>query len=99
MILYHMNICYSLLSEEMYILIQSKGIAARNDHPNRASRPGIRFRSSRSITNSNVITITLTLKKELSQKGLAIAFDIRTLNYFVQWKMFGVKDYVLGFEP
>ncbi|MGC6589182.1 DUF4432 family protein [Paenibacillus sp. Dod16] len=36
------------------------------------------------------------MNKKRSQKGLV---GIRTLNYFVQSKMFGVKDYVLGFEP
>ena len=31
--------------------------------------------------------------------GLVITFDSRKLNYFTEWKMMGVRDYVLGLEP
>jgi len=32
-------------------------------------------------------------------KGLVIQYDATILDYFVQWKMLGVKDYALGLEP
>ena len=28
-----------------------------------------------------------------------ISFNSKNLNYFTQWKMMGVRDYVLGLEP
>lgn len=31
--------------------------------------------------------------------GLAISFDSQSLDCFTQWKMMGVKDYVMGLEP
>ena len=31
--------------------------------------------------------------------GLAISFDLQSLDCFTQWKMMGVKDYVMGLEP
>ncbi|MBD5457241.1 MAG: DUF4432 family protein, partial [Lachnospiraceae bacterium] len=31
--------------------------------------------------------------------GLIISFDSENLNYFTEWKMMGVRDYVLGLEP
>ena len=31
--------------------------------------------------------------------GLAISFDSSSLSCFTQWKMMGVKDYVMGLEP
>ena len=31
--------------------------------------------------------------------GLLISFDSENLNYFTEWKMMGVRDYVLGLEP
>ncbi len=30
--------------------------------------------------------------------GLSITFDVRELDGFVEWKMMGVRDYVLGLE-
>lgn len=32
-------------------------------------------------------------------KGLYITFDTENLTSFVQWKMMGIKEYVLGLEP
>ncbi len=32
-------------------------------------------------------------------KGLVIRFDKNSLDYFVEWKMMGERDYVLGLEP
>ncbi len=31
--------------------------------------------------------------------GLAVGFNIRELPYLMQWKMMGVRDYVVGIEP
>ena len=32
-------------------------------------------------------------------KGLAIRFDPKDLDEFIQWKMMGIRDYVMGLEP
>ena len=32
-------------------------------------------------------------------KGLTISFDKDVLDHFTQWKMMGVRDYVMGLEP
>ena len=31
--------------------------------------------------------------------GIAIEIDLSTLDHFVQWKMMGAGDYVMGLEP
>ena len=33
------------------------------------------------------------------KKGIKISFDAESLEYFVQWKMMGYNEYVLGLEP
>ena len=32
-------------------------------------------------------------------KGLLMEFDTKLLDHFTQWKMMGVRDYVMGLEP
>ena len=32
-------------------------------------------------------------------KGVSVEYDAKTLDYFLQWKMCGEGDYVLGLEP
>ena len=34
-----------------------------------------------------------------SELGIAIEIDLSTLDHFVQWKMMGAGDYVMGLEP
>ena len=31
--------------------------------------------------------------------GVAIEMDLSTLDHFIQWKMMGAGDYVMGLEP
>ena len=33
------------------------------------------------------------------KKGITISFDANTLPFLTEWKMMGVRDYVLGIEP
>lgn len=105
MLLYHLNMGYPLLSENSRLWIPSNGVEARDDHAKRdidrwaqllPPTPGYReqcyfhkfsAKGAAGLYNPDI------------GKGLVIRFDPEGLDSFTQWKMMGVKDYVLGLEP
>ena len=105
MIMYHMNMGYPLLSEESEVFIPSKVVKAADERAdegleqwNKMIPPTANFkeqcyfhefdeRGLASIYNSRI------------QKGLVISFDATNLDTLTEWKMMGIKDYVLGLEP
>ncbi|WP_025705934.1 aldose 1-epimerase family protein [Paenibacillus graminis] len=106
MILYHMNIGYPLLSEHAELIIPSDHIAARNvnaEHDierwNQILEPQRNFEEQCYYHRFDNNIGLATIYNPSIQKGLYIAFDTSTLNYFTEWKMLGYKDYVLGLEP
>jgi len=105
MFLYHLNIGYPLLHEELKMHIPSHSVKPRNgraakdiDNWNKIIPPQPRFEEQcyyHSFTNEGLAAIF----NPVIGKGLAIQFDAKLLDHFVQWKMMGVRDYVLGLEP
>ena len=105
MLLYHFNMGYPLLSENSVLDIPSESVAPRTEHAaedldtwNKVLTPQPGFeeqcyyhtfsgKASASISNPDI------------GKGLEIFYDAQNLNYFTQWKMMGVRDYVMGLEP
>lgn len=105
MIMYHINMGYPLLSEHAVLDIPSKTVTPRNDHAardldtwNKMLKPTPGFeeqcyyhffegQARASIYNPDI------------QKGLEISFDSSSLPCLTEWKMMGVRDYVLGLEP
>lgn len=105
MILYHLNMGYPLLSEDSELYIPSHKVVPRNEHAkkdldtwDRILEPQAGFEEQcyyhqfqeegkAAIFNPNI------------EKGLVITFDKDVLPYFTEWKMMGLKDYVLGLEP
>ena len=104
-ILYHMNMGYPLLDEDSVIDIPSSEVTPRDDHAaedianwNQIIRPEAGYvercyyhwfpdRKGRAAI----------WQPKLGQ-GLEITFDAGELDGFVEWKMMGVRDYVLGLE-
>lgn len=106
MILYHMNIGYPLLSENAELSIPSNKITARNEHAqkyidswDKILEPQANFEEQCYYHKFNIEKGTARIFNPDIEKGLSISFDTKSLDYFVQWKMLGIKDYVLGLEP
>lgn len=106
MILYHMNIGYPLLSEKAELKIPSSKITARNEHAqnhietwNKLLEPQANFEEQCYYHKFDTEKGTARIFNPDIEKGLSISFNTKSLDYFVQWKMLGEKDYVLGLEP
>ena len=104
-ILYHMNMGYPLLSEESLLRIPSCQVTPRDAHAAedlahwmhmQPPTPGFqercyyhRFPDARG---------TAAIFQPRLGMGLEISFNAETLDGFVEWKMMGVRDYVLSLE-
>jgi galactose mutarotase-like enzyme len=106
MILYHMNIGYPLLSENARLYIPSSKVTGRNEHAqkdigtwNKILEPQPQFEEQCYYHKFDTEKGTARIFNPDIKKGLSISFDTKSLDYFVQWKMLGEKDYVLGLEP
>ena len=96
-----------MLSEaaELYIPRRGRSRPATRT-PRRIWTPGIKSSPRRPALRSSAIITRFNGKPGLAAifnhdrgYGLAISFDSSSLDCFTQWKMMGVKDYVMGLEP
>jgi len=105
MVLYHMNMGYPLLDEDSVITVPSKIVVPRDDHAAddlknwmrmQPPTPGYRERCyyHRFGEKDGMARI---YQPKLNTE-LTILFDSDELDGFVEWKMMGVRDYVLGLE-
>jgi len=105
MLLYHFNIGYPLLDEDSIIKISSDKVLPRNDHaaadienwarmeiPQAAYKERCYYHVCRGEGFASIYQPKLL-------QGLAIHYDPKVLDCFTQWKMMGIRDYVLGLEP
>lgn len=104
-ILYHMNLGYPLLSPESELYIPSSGIRARDAHAQAGiavatclASPQPQFQEQCYYHDFDGDGLA-AVYSPLLDSALAVAFDTSQLEYFTQWKMLGVRDYVLGLEP
>jgi len=105
LILYHINMGYPLLDEDSVITIPAKKVVPRDDHAAvdvenwmnmQKPTPGYQekcyyhqFGDRKGIAD---------IYQPKLNTGLTISFDAELLDGFVEWKMMGVRDYVLGLE-
>lgn len=104
-ILYHMNVGYPLLDEDSVIEIPSKEVVARDEHAEQdidnwmnIIKPESGYQERcyyHKFTDSNGRASIYQPKLDI---GLEISFDAQELDGFIEWKMMGVRDYVLGLE-
>ena len=107
MILYHMNMGYPLLSEYAKLKIPSASVSPRDDHAaedistwHKIEMPQVGFQEQCYYHEfAKGETAYAAIYNLELRKGLKISFDPENLTCFTQWKMMGVKDYVLGLEP
>ena len=105
MVLYHMNMGYPLLSETAELCIPSVKVEPRSEfaaeglaHWNEIipPQPGIDEQCYYHSFSEKGIA---ALYNPAIGKGVEISFDAENLDFFTQWKMMGVRDYVMGLEP
>lgn len=106
MLLYHMNMGYPLLSEASELYIPAASIAPRNAHAaedldtwNKVLTPTPGFEEQCYYHSFDGKPGCAAIFNHARGFGLAITFDSSSLDCFTQWKMMGVKDYVMGLEP
>ena len=108
MVLYHFNIGYPLLCEKTEVTIPFHAVKARDEHAQRdienslvmhEPTPGYKERCYYYDVKGQSGVGTAMVYNDDMQKGLKLHFDKQTLDHFVQWKMLGEHEYVLGLEP
>ena len=104
-ILYHMNMGYPLLDEDSVITIPSERVTPRDDHAAEDLENWMRMEKPTPGYQERCYYHTFPDSRGLAaiwqpklKMGLAITFDAKKLDGFVEWKMMGVRDYVLGLE-
>ena len=103
-ILYHMNMGYPLLDEDSVITIPSAEVLPRDDHaaedianwmhmekPQAGYQERCYYHECKEEGRASICQPKLGI-------GLEIQFDPKELDCFTEWKMMGIRDYVLGLE-
>lgn len=103
-ILYHMNMGYPLLDEDSIVRILSEKVTPRNEHAAedidnwmRMEKPMAGYEERCYYHEMKDRGYASTFQPKL-KVGLAIEYDATELDCFVEWKMMGIRDYVLGLE-
>lgn len=109
MLLYHCNIGYPILTPESELFIPSIEIKARTPHSkegisqwNSIQEPDPNYEEMcfyHKLLNDSKHYSAAALYNPNLKIGVAIEFDTNTLDQFIQWKMMGAGDYVVGLEP
>ncbi|MCR4654987.1 MAG: aldose 1-epimerase family protein [Lachnospiraceae bacterium] len=104
-ILYHMNMGYPLLDEESIITIPSSEVRPRNDHAAddienwmHMERPTAGYEERCYYHTFPDEKGFASIRQPKLDLTLEISYDAKELDGFVEWKMMGVRDYVLGLE-
>lgn len=108
MLLYHFNMGYPLLSENARVVIPHNKAVARDEHALSGFDSKLVMEKPQSGYQEMCYYYDLKEKDGIAsagiynpdiKKGVVISFDKTTLDKFIQWKMMGETDYVLGLEP
>lgn len=104
-ILYHMNMGYPLLDEDSIIKIPSVDVKPRDAHAAEdienwmhMEKPTAGYQERCYYHKFSGREGRASIFQPKLGTGLAISFDAGELDGFVEWKMMGIRDYVLGLE-
>lgn len=103
-ILYHMNLGYPLLDEDSKLRINSTVVSPRDAHAAQhldswaKMEPPTPGYQERCYYHQFTEPACVELEQPKLGMGLRICFDPKVLDGFVEWKMMGYRDYVLGLE-
>lgn len=104
-ILYHMNMGYPLLDEDSIITIPSMKVTARDEHAAEdisnwmhMEKPTAGYQERCYYHKFPDENGKASIRQPKLGVELEILFNATELDGFVEWKMMGVRDYVLGLE-
>lgn len=104
-LLYHMNMGYPLLDEDSLVYVSSESVEPRNEHAAEdianwmhMEKPQAGYEERCYYHNCHRKGRAAIYQPKLSQ-GLAIYYNPSILDCFTEWKMMGIREYVLGLEP
>lgn len=104
-ILYHMNMGYPLLDEDSVITIPSKEVSGRDDYASadidnwmKIDKPTPNYREKCYYHKFDTDNAVVSIEQPKQNVKLSIEYNSEELDGFVEWKMMGVRDYVLGLE-
>ena len=104
-ILYHMNMGYPLLDEDSVVTIPSVEVVPRDDHAAedienwmRMEKPTAGYQERCYYHKFTDSAGSAEIYQPKLDMRLKITFDAKELDGFVEWKMMGIRDYVLGLE-
>ena len=104
-ILYHMNMGYPLLDEDSILDIPSVSVKARDAHAEtgihewmKMQKPTPAYQEMCYYHEFAGEEATVSLTQPKNGITLSISANPKLLDAFVEWKMMGVRDYVLGLE-
>lgn len=104
-ILYHMNMGYPLLDEDSVITIPSVKVTPRNEHAKEGLADWMRMQKPTPGYEEMCYYHTFpdengsaSIYQPKIHTELKITYNTKELDSFVEWKMMGVRDYVLGLE-
>lgn len=104
-ILYHMNMGYPLLDEDSVITIPAASVKGRDDHASEDIANWMNMEKPQADYQERCYYHVFNDEKGYAEiyqpkidSRLSISFNAKELDGFVEWKMMGVRDYVLGLE-
>ena len=104
-ILYHMNVGYPLLDEDSVVEIPAVKVVPRDEHAANDIENCLRMEKPQAGYQERCYYYVFgdengkaSIYQPKCGVGLEISFDAKDLDGFVEWKMMGVRDYVLGLE-
>lgn len=103
-ILYHMNMGYPLLDQDSVVEIASREVVPRNAHAAEGLADWMRMEPPTAGYQERCYYHRMgergyaSIYQPKYRLGLSMEYDPRDLDCFVEWKMMGVRDYVLGLE-
>lgn len=104
-ILYHMNMGYPLLDEDSQIDVPAQTVTARDEHAQtdienwmHMQKPTVGYQEMCYYHKFEGKDGYASIYQPKLNMGLEMLFDAESLDGFVEWKMMGVRDYVLGLE-
>lgn len=104
-VLYHMNMGYPLLDEDSIVEVASSDVVPRDEHAADDMANALNMEKPQSGYVERCYYYNMkdgighaSITQPKLGVGLSIDYDAKDLDCFVEWKMMGVRDYVLGLE-
>lgn len=105
MLLYHFNVGYPLLAPEAELFIGADRTAPRDAQAQKGIQDWHRIEEPQQGYQEQCFYHKMGAVGKAgvfhpgNHTGLLLRYDTEALPYFTQWKMMGVRDYVMGLEP